>query len=95
MTSSQQQFLTAVGNLSKDAVTSTNNPVVTFASCAVITLFVLYVQYLFLRPNVLLADNNGVTLQLRVGQIAIPIGRIRWSEILRAELAQAWQAFWL
>lgn len=86
MTSSQQQFLTAVGEMSKDAITSTSNPVVTFASCAAIVLFVLYMQSLFLRPNVLLADNEGVALQLRVGQITIPMGRIRWSEILRAEL---------
>lgn len=86
MTSSQQQFLSAVGDMSKNAMTSTNNPVVTFASCATIILFLLYVQYLFLRPNVLLADDEGITLQLRVGQIAIPMARIRWSEIVRAEL---------
>lgn len=84
--SGQQQFLTAVGEASTDAVTAATDPLVTFTACTVIAIFVFYLQYLFLRPNVLFADSSGITLQLRFGQMVVSLGRVLWSEILRAEL---------
>jgi hypothetical protein len=71
--SGQQQFWTTIGEASKGAIESTANPFVTFTSCALIAIFLFYVQYLLLRPNVLFADSNGITMQLRIGQIVVPM----------------------
>lgn len=51
-----------------------------------IIAFFTYLQSLFLRPTELLADEKGISLMLKLGQISIPVGFVSWNNIKRAEL---------
>ena len=77
-------------NSSQSASTSiqhlAGNNVVTALTCGFILALVLYIQKLLLRPNVLVADAKGVKLNLKCGQISVPLKRVAWSNIVRAGL---------
>lgn len=82
----QESFLTSVEEGAKAAITNNADPLLFYSTCAVLAAFIFYIQYLCLRPNVVLADNKGISLQLSSGSLNIPMGSVDWSEIQRASL---------
>lgn len=85
----QQQLFDQVSSVGTTIATTSGNPIAALASIAAVGLLFLYIASLFVRPNVLLCDKNGISLALSLGQISIPMGSVRWSEIVRAELHKA------
>lgn len=59
--------------------------VITISTVSLVAFFV-YLQSLFLRPTELVADEKGISLLIKLGQISIPIGFVAWSDVKRAEL---------
>ncbi|MBA3855297.1 MAG: hypothetical protein C0507_00160 [Cyanobacteria bacterium PR.3.49] len=82
----QTQILTEASELTGKSMYATTNPVVAVLAGSLLLGFLFYVQYILLRPNSLVADEIGITFQLRRGLLAIPMGRVRWSEVLSAKL---------
>lgn len=57
------------------------SPAVLLLTTGFITVVLIYLYRLFCRPNVLSANSKGMALELRFGELALPLGSIRWSEI--------------
>lgn len=62
-----------------------NAIVAIFTTISIISFFV-YLQSLLLRPTELVADEKGISLILRIGQVSISVGFVAWNNIKRAEL---------
>jgi hypothetical protein len=82
----QTNIITQFQHTSETAQHFAENPGVMLITTAFISLFMLYVQRLFLRPNVLIADKEGIRLILQLGDISFPLGKAKWNDITRASL---------
>ncbi len=62
------------------------NPIMVAITSSAILAFLIYVQRMALRPNVLIADKSTLKLLLRAANITLPMKKISWSDIERASL---------
>lgn len=77
--------------MSEGAQHVASNPIMACATTGFIAGSLGYLQYSFLRPNLLIADNKGIVLALRLGQMrmmTLPMKRIDWDKISNAVLAK-------
>ncbi|MBX9724143.1 MAG: serine/threonine protein kinase, partial [Candidatus Obscuribacterales bacterium] len=65
------------------------NPALTTAACLSIGTFLAYVQSLLCKPNYLLANQSGVTLIKRLGELNLNLASIAWSEITNIKLMRS------
>ncbi len=57
------------------------NQWVIFAMAASFLGFTAYVQRLAFKPNLLIADNHGLNLVIRLGEISVPLARVPWRQV--------------
>lgn len=62
------------------------NPVVTFVTASSLALSFGYLIRLMLKPNCLIADKQGVKLQVKFGELAITVGSVAWAQIAKVDL---------
>lgn len=82
----QELFLGSLQDSIVSALKSPPNAFITVMTCSLLTGLFLLFQYVFWRPNSLLADEKGIMLQFRAGGLCIGMGQADWSEIRNAEL---------
>ncbi len=61
-------------------------PLVFISMLVAVSAFFLYLASLLLKPNNLIADKDGLKLQIRFGEFTAPVKSLAWSKIQRLEL---------
>ena len=83
-------FLTIVSNLSSNFYTASKtmieNPALLIAEGLFFAALIFYVNRLYFQANSLVADGNGISLLFRSGFLAIPLKKLKWSEISQLKL---------
>ncbi|MBX9689476.1 MAG: serine/threonine protein kinase [Candidatus Obscuribacterales bacterium] len=64
------------------------NPLVAVLTAAGIALFILYLFKLLWRANYVCADPGGLKLILRIGDISVSLGSVKWSQIQEMSLSR-------
>ncbi len=77
---------TSAGQASEAVQHFSGNPIMVAITGSAILAFLIYVQRMALRPNVLIADKSDLKLLLRAGNVSLPMKKVSWSDINHASL---------